>query len=240
MAMGRRPLLAVTRDFADVMGFFQQQGLVPTSPGAALLTHARRIHLATYSLILWRFRLIDLPQHGSPFIEEIASDALQILPHTLMGYMKSAKLFTRGIIENVLRHIYFSDHPIEFARMNREKRWYLTQDALQDYAKIHPTFLVSEPKFNAIAKLSSLYSDLSAGIHGRTVGDLEMKVALEKIKYDDDLAAEQADFVSHCAAASNFLLAAFHKERVLKFQTDDRRIILRTLPADARQVWGDL
>jgi hypothetical protein len=174
------------------------------------------------------------------FVEEIASDALQILPQVLMGYGKTAKLLTRGIVENTLRHVYFSDHPVEFARMNREAKWYVSMEELFDYARIHPTFLDTEKKFDAINRLSSLYSELSAGIHGRQVRDLEMRIALRKIAYSDQAAAKETLLIERCAATTNFLLAAFHRSTTAKFEQEDRRIILRTMPPRARQAWNDL
>jgi hypothetical protein len=190
-------------------------------------------------LILWRFRLKGLPGHGRAFIEEIASDALQILPQVLMGYGKTAKLLIRGIIENTIRHLYFSDHPIEFARMNRESKWYITMETLLEYTKIHPIFLESEPKFDAINRLSALYSELSAGIHGRTVQDLEMRIALKKITYVEEAVKKQVGLIEKCTGAANFLLAMFHWGKMRSFQMEDRRIILRTMPPRARQVWND-
>lgn len=240
--MARRPREqpAIAKDFDDVMQFLQSSGFVPKPPPSSLLTHARQIHHATYSLILWRFRLKGLPAHGQPFIEEIASDALQILPQTMCGQIKSAKLMTRGIVENALRHIYFCDHPIEFQRMNRERRWYMTQDALLEYAKSHPLLAEAEPRFGAVAKLANLYSDLSGVIHGRTVSHMQMKTALDHLRYDDASAAEQALITKRCAEATNFLLAVFHKEKVSRFQVEDRRIILRTMAVEARRAWADL
>ena len=178
--------------------------------------------------------------HGKVFIEEIASDALQILPQALMGYGKTAKLLTRGIIENTLRHLYFSDHPIEFARMNRESKWYLSMESLFEYPKIHPAFLDTERKFDAINRLSTLYSDLSAGVHGRSVQDLEMRVALNRISCDVPELKRQTDFTERCAEAANFLLAVFHRDQMRAFEVEDRRIILRTMPPGARQIWTDL
>jgi hypothetical protein len=238
--MAKPAIPSVAADFSQVLSFLQAKGLIPASPSLSLATNAKRIHRATYSLILWRFRLHGLPVHGSAFIEEIASDALQLLPQVLMGYGKTAKLLTRGIVENTLRHIYFSDHPIEFGRMNRESIWYMKTGDLWGYLKEHPAFLETERKFDAIARLSSLHSDLSAGIHGRQVQDLEMRVALGKIKYSDQMAGKEMALIERCTESSNFLLAVFHRQKMAKFELEDRRIILRTMPPRARQVWAEL
>ncbi len=157
-----------------------------------------------------------------------------------MGYGKTAKLLTRGIVENTLRHLYFSDHPIEFAKMNREAKWYMGTDELLDYLKDHPAFLETEKKFDAICRLGTLHGELSAGIHGRQVRDLEMRAALGKITYSDGIAGREAMLIERCAAASNFLLAVFHRQKVARFEAEDRRILLRTMPARARQVWTQL
>jgi hypothetical protein len=237
--MAKRVIPSVADDFASVLSFLKGRSIVPHSPSTALVENAKRIHLVTYSLILWRFRLQGLPNHGKVFVEEIASDALQILPQILMGYGKTAKLLTRGIVENVLRHVYFSDHTVEFERMNREPKWYMGVSDLFDYAKIHPILLRTEKAFDAINRLSTLHNELSAGIHGRQVRDLEMRVALNKIAYSDQAANKEARLIESCAASANFLLAVFHRKRMASFGQEDRRIILRTMPARARQAWNE-
>ncbi len=238
--MARRPISSVADDFASVISFLTEHGIVPTTAPAKLLENAKRIHRATFSLILWRFRLTGIPNHGRVFVEEIASDALQILPQVLMGYGKTAKLLTRGIVENTLRHLYFSDHPVEFERMNREQKWYMNIESLLEYAKIHPAFLHTESKFDAISRLASLHSDLSAGVHGRQVQDLEMRLALKKIAYSQVEANKQTHLVERCAQSANFVLAVFHQERLAHFQLEDRRIILQTIPSRGRSVWTHL
>lgn len=240
--MAKRPIVSVANDFSDVIALLKERGIVPPNPPAATIATARKIHGYTYSLILWRFRLRGLSEHSKVFIEEIASDAVQVLPQVLMGYSKTAKLLIRGIAENTLRHIYFSDHPIEFVRINREGKWYLTIEQLCEYAKGHPAFWKIERKFDAINQISSLYSELSAGVHGRAVRDLEMRVALEKLIYEEAMAAREAECLRRCTEASNFLLAIFHHQKLrsgLQFQAEDRRIILRTMPSRARQIWTD-
>src|ERR1700674_4341730 len=128
--MAKRSHPSVATDLAAVLAYLKERGIVPATPQPTLLENAKKIHRATYSLVLWRFRLRGLPDRGKVFIEEIASDALQILPQCLMGYGKTTKLLTRGIVENVLRHLYFSDHAIEFHKMNQEQKWFLTMAEL--------------------------------------------------------------------------------------------------------------
>jgi hypothetical protein len=237
--MATRPIQVIADDLSELLEYFKGRGLLPRNPGPAQLEIIKRIHRATYSLILWRFRLNGLPQHSSVFIEEIASDALQVLPQILGGYGKTTKLLIRGIVENLLRHTYFHDHPVEFERMNRDVKWYIQMDKLFEYQLLHPLFMATERQFDAINRLSTLYSDLSAGVHGRTVRDLEMHTALNRISYTDGDARTVAELVERCAEATNFALAMFHRDQILRFTADDRRIILRTMPPRARRSWRE-
>lgn len=238
--MAKRPLTSVVNDLNGVISFFKGRGILPTAPSPGQLAGIRRLHRSTYGLILWRFRLRNIPEHGQAFIEEIASDALQILPQALMGYGKTTKLLTRGVIENTLRHIYFVDHPVEFVRMNNEKKYFLAIAEFFEYLGHHPAFLETEPKFDAIGKLNSLYSDLSAGVHGRRVQDLEMRIALDKIAFSQEAFERNVELVERCAEACNFLLATFHKLQMRLFEREDRRILLATMCTKARQVWTGL
>jgi len=237
--MAKRQIRAIEDDFSEVISFLKERHIVTARPSPDVIATAKEIHGNTYSLILWKFRLRNLPEHARVFVEEIASDSLQILPQVLMGYSKTAKLLIRGVAENALRHVYFSDHPIEFIRMNREKKWFLTIEELCVYAKNHPSFMEVEERFDAVNQLKSIHSELSAGVHGRTVSDLEMRVALRRIEYEADAARANAELLKKSTQAINFILAIFHREKVRSFQTEDRRIVLRTMPERARTIWND-
>ena len=238
--MAKRSIVQVASDFDAVVTHFQDRGLVDAVPDPEQLSIARRMHQVTFSLILWRFRLRDIPECGRAFIEEIASDALQCLPQALMGYDKTTKLLIRGIIENTWRHIYFVDHPVEYARMNRDMKWYMTVEDLAAYPLLHPIFTKTETKFDAVGKLRSLYSELSAGVHGRRVDDLEMRLSLQQIRYDRNRFEAHARCLERCGAAANFILAAWHRQQLSHFSAEDRRTILQILPPVARSVWSDI
>jgi hypothetical protein len=237
--MARRPLPALAGDFADVVSLLKERHFIPDNPPAKMIANAKSIHSSTYGLMLWRFRLSRTPEHGRVFLEEIASDALQLLPQVMLGYTKTASLLARGVLENAFRHIYFHDHPIEFQRMNREK-WFLSMEQLLDYSKNHPVYLTTETRFDALSQAKSLYSELSASVHGSSVRHLEMHTALKKIAYSDAAAGKQAEQIRRVSQITSFMLATFHAERMRRFDLADRRLILRSMPAIARQIWTEL
>jgi hypothetical protein len=226
-------------DFQDVVNYLGQRKLISSDPGEFDVAIAAEIHGLTYSAILWKFRIKDVPPHGKYYLDEIASDALQILPQVTAGFSKTSKLLIRGVIENALRYIYFSDHPIEFIRMNRDKKWFVTIDQLFEYLKNHPFFVETEVEFDAISRLRSLYSDISAGVHGRTVSHLELREALAEIVFNATSAHEDLQFLRRCVESVNFLLAILNKKRVKELAAHERKIVLGTLPRQARKVWAD-
>ena len=230
---------AITKDFDEVFEYLRTRLAIGGKlPGETVAT-AKRVHASAYSLITWKFRLRKIPKRGQIYLEEIASDAIQILPQVMFGFSKTAKLLMRGVIENTLRHIYFHDHPVEFTWANQAGKWYIAAAKMFEFLGSHPEFVLTEPKFDAIGQLSNLYSTLSAGVHGAAVRDLEMRTALKSIAFDQKRAEQDAELLHRCAAAANFLIAIYHHEQVGSFSVNNRRLIMRTLPLKARQVWKD-
>ena len=238
--MRRETVSAVAEDLLTLVEFLKDARILPSAPGAKVLQHVKRVHFASYSLILWKFRLAGIAKHARPFVEEIASDALQIVPQALMGYSKTTQLLTRGIIENCLRHIYFSDHPVEFLKMNRSAKWYLKFEELTDYVATHPDLIATQKSFKPVDRLKTLYSDLSGGVHGRRVQDLEMRVALHKIHYEEKSIDARVRDLAKCAESVNLLLIAFHRQKFLHFPRPDRQTILRTISPAGRRLLSAL
>jgi hypothetical protein len=226
---------AADADCVAVVEYLKAQTMYPAAPSGVCVEKTREIHRLTHSLVLWRFRLKRIPDHGQVFIEEIASDAVQILPQLVTGFVKPFKLLARGFVENALRHIYFIDHRIEFEKMNRLPKWYVSVEELFDYALDHPSLRDAEKQFDAINKMKMLYADLSAAVHGRRVQDFQMKIALSKITYGDAMFTEEAKTLARCTEAVNYTLAAFHLTQFRSFGVADRKIILSTLSQTAKK-----
>ena len=231
---------SVEKDLSEVTIFLERLKTLGSPIPVEKKSLMRKIHYSTYSLILWKFRLKNLPLHGKPFIEEVASDALQLLPQLLLGYKKTVRLLGRSIIENTIRHIYFSDHPVEFARMNRDKKWYLEIKELFNYLKSHHDLCESAFLLGIVDELTSLYSDLSTGIHGTKVADLEMRRALKAIQYNQDAAVKEEELLRRLTAPCNILLTVFHRKRFSKFSSEDRRILIHSMSRSQRSELGKI
>lgn len=224
-------------DFNNVMDYFLKKGVLNTKTRKQFNSEAKTIHRLTYSLMWWRFQLSKPKlKNRYIFLWEISSDALQILPQSLMGYSKTTKLLIRGIIENTLRHIYYYDHPVEYQRLNLEKKWYLSINQLFDYLKQHPILYETEKRFDAISRLNNLYSELSNYVHGSKVKHLEMKPGLESIKPNLSNLQTIRRLIKRCVESTNFLIAIHHKNIFSKLQLDAKQIITLTMPQTARRV----
>jgi hypothetical protein len=227
-------------DFLAVIGFFEQSGLVPTNRPKSLITTARKMHAATYSLMLWPFYLKKIPVQGIGYLQELGSDSLHVLPMSLTGYRKAALLYLRGSIEDVVRHFYFTDHPVEYQKLNQEKKWYISTADLFEYLRTHPVFQDSEIKFDGIGRLKNLYGELSADVHGGKLANLDMRKALQQIKLDESEFDRQTKVACRCAEAINFLLLVFYRQQAHTFPHGIRSAIVKTIPSRARKVWREL
>lgn len=223
-------------DFNQVKKYLERRGVFKKNATADYIRLANDMHFYAFSLFSWKFLLKNMAIHKRAFLEEIASDALQILPIALLGFRKPASILIRGILENVLRHVYFSDHPIEFERINSAQKWYLKNDELYDYIKIHPRFTGIEIKFDSINRMKSLYDDLSADIHARRLSNLELRKGLVDIKYDQQQFAGLVSFTKRASECSNFILSIYHKDVIKRIPLHFSTIITNTLPSKARRV----
>lgn len=68
----------------------------------------------------------ELDKHSiaKGFLQEIYMDALISIHFSCMGLYKSANVSLRAELENTLRFIYFSSHPVEFKWWSNDLDWY--------------------------------------------------------------------------------------------------------------------
>ncbi len=229
-------LRQVDADFADVVTYLQKRGLIPPHPSSVFLVQLRQFHRSLYSLAWWRFHLPSKAAHRRVFVQEIASDAFQILPQSLMGYNKTTLLLVRSVIENVLRHVYYYDHEVEFEKLNEEADWYFAVRDLFPYVLGHPKFRDYEKKYDAICRLKNLYHELSAHVHGMKAIHLEMRAGLRSIVPDQATMQEHAALLKRCAEAANFLLVVFHRKVFQPKPDEETAPVMSVIPSKARRV----
>jgi hypothetical protein len=220
----------MARSHLELKGFFRQNA------SDHYIRYARELHNYTFSLFNWKFLIRNMPGHKRAFLEEIASDALQIMPIALMGFKKPTIILIRGILENTLRHVYFSDHPVEFERTNSAAKWYLNNEYLFEYIRAHPYYLDVEKRFDAINRMKTLYDELSAVIHSRKLSNLEMRKGLVDIEYDENTFRQLTSLVKRTSECCNFILCIYYRDKFNRIPIHFRSIITRTIPQEGRRV----
>ncbi len=225
----------IHHDYKQVLAFLEKRNLIAVDIPDQLNSGLRKMHRYIYSLCIWS-HFLNLPEHGQVYINELASDAIQILPHAAIGFKKSSRLLARGVIENLMRHVYFLDHPVEFERQNLDAKWYMSAEQLFDYARNHPRFTQTEVKFNALGRLRKLYGELSAEVHGGKSVHLDQYTALKDMKLDMNAFNNQVSFVENTAGSVNFVLLIFHSDRMSKIAPSFQKVLFATMAKKARRV----
>lgn len=185
---------------------------------AATLSHSERLLLDGYSrvatLSAWRQFVINDDRENSigGFFAEAHNDALVSLVCAHMGLWRSSLKSIRSAIENILYHIYYLDHPVEY------ELWISGNFRLQ-FAK-HFSYLESHPKFksdvvgSAISQLQNSYRKLSEAVHSSRT-DLRMTGEDGTIViWKHDRAAIGVWNTEHkrMHRATNVLLIAYYRE----------------------------
>ncbi len=169
------------------------------------------------------------------YVVELASDALQVIPQALAGYQKSVSLLMRSLIESLMRHVYFSDHPVEYARAHRNTEWHVPIRDLIEYLFHLPRLEDLRKKFDAPVHVKDLYAGLSTRVHAARVDRMEMRSALASIAFDESVFAKQVESFAKCTEVANFVLSAFHTDRVRRFPPAHRQIIVNTIGTQGRR-----
>ena len=105
---------------------------------------------------------------------------------------------------------------------------------LQEYAQGHPDYLSEAVWQKCVETLISLYSELSASVHGQRVTELEFRRYLCDIKFMHKDVVKESLLVGKTVVAINTLLTIFYHPQFLAFPIEDRRAILRSLPSPTR------
>lgn len=228
-------LAQVEEDLSETLAMLQKRSMAPAVIPVPIRKKFLAMHHAIYSLCIWS-HFIKGEEHGRFYLIQIASDAIQIEPHVLCGFSRTAMLLARSIIENTLRHIYFTDHPVEFERSNRDAKFYLSAEELFEYCRNYVHFIDPEKRFQPLSKLRHLYSALSATVHGGKVSNMALHKALKTVVFDPADLDDQLKHVSAVTESCNFLMMIFHKKRSSKLPVGLRKIIMMTIAARGRKV----
>lgn len=119
------------------------------------------------------------------FLYELRSDSIQLLTFLSLGFKKATALAIRSCIEDVIRHIYYKDHPIELELLNETGNTQISVTNTFQYLNTHPVFKKYK-KFIIIHNfLTNEYSNTSRFIHGSSVKHFQLSKTISQLRMSE-------------------------------------------------------
>lgn len=165
----------------------------------------------------------------TPFLEEIASSANQILVLASLGFRIAPYMMLRRSMENMMGYIYYREHPVEYY-----KREAMTEDAqfsgsrgLSEYAQNYPFDMLypnldmkQARKFGdlLVGRWKVIYKELSRYVHSQARKYLDTQPFIEDVNPSNDLLINLENQVEDVSSilGSLGILFFFNKYRSLK------------------------
>ena len=201
----------------------------------------RRVHGFAFSLGLWLSKVEEDKNPANIYLYEIRSDAIQLLPAIVLGNRRSLRLYERAHIEDILRYIFYHDHPIEHQLLQLEPKSYANLDVLFSWVKRHPLFRSDlgslEP---CLDFLHSTYAELSRSVHTTTNNELELSSAVTLLHSPIEAATLELVKLQTIFESVTFLLSRFQKEIYLRFDLNERALVSQFLSKSQKKVLAGL
>jgi len=215
----------INEDYTSLLGLLKKNKIIKRL-STDNKSKLKKIHSVWYSFAIWEEEIKKnfKPKHRTLFISDLKSDLTQSIPLMFIGYNKSTSILLRSSIENILRHIYFFDHRIEFT-FYEESGFYIKQDDMYNYLKKHPIFRNVCEKVNLINLLSSKYSELSEIIHGKSAIKNNIIDCLKNVKFEQNLFEKYYVLFLMFGNLFNFILCRFHEETLNKMDSKKQKFI---------------
>jgi len=221
---------AQEEDRKELETFFKDHSVYPISQGSELDAAFKRAHKAVYGLCIWPQEFAKSPIHQRVFLEELRSDVLQSIQMALVGFRKPVALLLRSAIEDILRHLYYFDHHIEFEKLELSSSCYEKIGDLWQYAKKHPRLAKVFAESNAIELLENEYAVFSRFVHSSSTDYMNLTKSLSEIGFEMDFFKEYANKVSALAGNIHFVLFAFYEKALVRFNPPWKSFLLDIIP----------
>lgn len=228
-------------DFRKCIGHYKE--LKPrvesfSSDNIALL---RRAHAFAFTLGMWVSKMGDCPPKAHAYLLEIRSDAILLIPAIVFGNRRSMRLYERAHIEDILRYLYYRDHPIEHELLQLEPKGYANMETLFNWVKNHPASRrVTNQLDAALAALSSAYSELSMTVHAAVNTELELSDSLSNLHAPIAEASKELVRLQTVFESITFLLSAFHFEVYSRFDLNEMALVAQFLTAEQKKTLNAL
>lgn len=186
----------------------------------------QKLHKRIFCFSNLVFHLCKLVENETGFLNELHSDLVLLLVSSILGMKKYAALSSRNCIEDVLRHVYFEHHPIEFIILNEsgENRFNVEQSF--NYLKDHPTYKKLKGFDNIFGYLKDQYSQQSKLIHATSIRDFQLHKSISQIQISNEGLSKMVNEIIKLIDSLITVIIIFHKQNFYKIHHDHRNLIL--------------
>jgi hypothetical protein len=229
----------VKKDFSDLIEFLKDKKFVDDKNILKNIEKLKRLHKIALAIAIWDEALSSQDENRRIFVQEMRSDIVQAIPLILMGYKNAASLSIRRCIENLLRHVFFFDHPIEYKRYN-DAEYLITFKQLLDYLKFNPLLEKAYLRTEIPSQLGAKYSELSILVHSNLINDKGIVDCLSLIEFDLPFFKKAYDSLNLIGRDIIFTLCFFHSDIYRSYSFPQRAFLLSILNSKSKKIFQNL
>ncbi len=183
------------------------------------------LHKRIFCLSDLVYQLNNLDSIRMEFLDELRSDLVHVLTFVSLGFKKPLALSIRSCIEDVIRHIYYKDHPIEFQLLNETGDTQISVTSTFDYFNDHPLFKKFKGFHMIYDHLSNQYSETSKLIHGSSIKHFQLSKSISQLGMSDMEFKKQTTDIGKLIDDLITSIIIFHKEHFNQIHHEHKTLI---------------
>jgi len=205
------------------------------------LALVKSAHKIAFTMGIWTLKLSDIPKWATPYLQQLKTDSIQLIPSVVLGNKRTLHLYERACIEDFLRYFYYFDHKIEHLLLQTRPTRFENIDFLIDWVRNYPTLEAHKDQvLNSCNELTSAYKELSRTVHGTTISDIELSDSLKDLHGPLQQPIKERDLMNLIFRNVFFLLSLFHIGELQTFNLDERRLASQHLSREQKRVLSGL
>lgn len=195
----------------------------------------KKHHKSIYAIALILTKLNNNVQEENKkvFFAEILSDLLIVSKLSFLGFETPSLIILRRIIENFYNHVYYTDHPVEYAHLNNGKNEYTPIDKLKLYFDTHPRFIdCNDPNLKELnSSLFNEYHQLCKVVHSKGIDSMNLSKNLKDLRDTFEI-NDLLKLTINIELFIIYLAYKFHKE--LQFTATEKALLISIIPSNKR------
>ncbi len=159
-------------------------------------------------------------EHRRIFLQEACSDSVHLVHSLFTGDARAAYFYIRSVVENIWRHIFFRDHPVEYAWIHERDGFYLTIEQIREFCK--NTRFAKSFLSESMGNMSSAFSKMSGYVHSTSAASVVLRETLSDIKLSESQSSEIAGSIN-VLAKDVILMVTVYESELFEAMNSSRR-----------------